>query len=187
VTVPTALERRGDFSQTVDASGNPFPYIRDHLTGLPCNAADTRGCFRDGGVLGRIPQDRLYPYTNQGLTRTGSGVTNLPMLYPEAVQGDMLPTVTFGGGRVGSPVARWSANLTKVAGPHVLKAGFFFQRGRKDQGTFAPSNGVDDFANNVNNLFDSGHPFANAALGIYNTFRQASTCAKPSWRYRNFE
>jgi len=24
--VPTALERRGDFSQSVDASGNPFPY-----------------------------------------------------------------------------------------------------------------------------------------------------------------
>ena len=28
--VPTALERRGDFSQSVDSSGNPFPYIRDY-------------------------------------------------------------------------------------------------------------------------------------------------------------
>ena len=27
--VPTALEQRGDFSQSVDSSGNPFPYIRD--------------------------------------------------------------------------------------------------------------------------------------------------------------
>ena len=26
--VPTALERRGDFSQSVDSSGNPFPYIQ---------------------------------------------------------------------------------------------------------------------------------------------------------------
>jgi hypothetical protein len=60
VTVPTELERRGDFSQSVDSSGNPFPYIRDYTTGLPCNASDTRGCFRDGGVLGKIPQDRLY-------------------------------------------------------------------------------------------------------------------------------
>jgi hypothetical protein len=58
--VPTALERRGDFSQSVDASGNPFPYIRDYQTGLPCSAADTRGCFQDGGVVGRIPQSRLY-------------------------------------------------------------------------------------------------------------------------------
>jgi hypothetical protein len=58
--VPTALERQGDFSQSVDNNGNPFPYIRDYTTGLPCSAADTRGCFRDGGVLGRIPASRIY-------------------------------------------------------------------------------------------------------------------------------
>ncbi|HEY8549078.1 MAG TPA: carboxypeptidase regulatory-like domain-containing protein [Vicinamibacterales bacterium] len=58
--VPTLLERQGDFSQSVDSSGNPFPYIRDYTTGLPCNASDTRGCFQDGGVLGRIPRDRLW-------------------------------------------------------------------------------------------------------------------------------
>jgi hypothetical protein len=60
VRVPTALERQGDFSQSVDSSGNPYPYIRDYTTGLPCNASDTRGCFQDGGVLGRIPQSRLW-------------------------------------------------------------------------------------------------------------------------------
>jgi hypothetical protein len=60
VTVPTALERAGDFSKSVDNSGNPFPYIRDNTTGLPCSASDTRGCFQDGGVIGRIPQNRLY-------------------------------------------------------------------------------------------------------------------------------
>jgi hypothetical protein len=27
---------------------------------LPCSATDTRGCFQAGGVLGRIPADRLY-------------------------------------------------------------------------------------------------------------------------------
>jgi len=58
--VPTPLERQGDFSQSVDASGNPFPYIRDYTTGLPCSASDTRGCFQDGGVLGKIPANRLY-------------------------------------------------------------------------------------------------------------------------------
>ena len=65
VRVPTALERAGDFSQTTDNNGALFPYIRDYTTGLPCTAptstapADTRGCFQDGGVLGRIPQNRL--------------------------------------------------------------------------------------------------------------------------------
>ena len=58
--VPTALERQGDFSQTTDQNGNLFNLIRDASTNLPCTAANTSGCFRDGGVLGRIPQDRLY-------------------------------------------------------------------------------------------------------------------------------
>jgi len=76
--VPTALERRGDFSQTVDTSGNPFPYIRDYATGLPCSAADTRGCFQDGGVLGRIPANRLY----------AAGLSSL----------SIFPTANFSGG-----------------------------------------------------------------------------------------
>jgi hypothetical protein len=60
VRVPTELERRGDFSQSFDNNGRLYPYIRDYTTGLPCSASDTRGCFQDGGVLGRIPQNRLY-------------------------------------------------------------------------------------------------------------------------------
>src|SRR4029453_1576756 len=58
--VPTVLERQGDFSQTTDNNGALFNLIRDASTGLPCTAADTRGCFRDGGVLGKIPQNRKY-------------------------------------------------------------------------------------------------------------------------------
>ncbi len=59
-TVPTALERQGDFSQSVDSSGHPYPFIRDFSTGLPCGPGNTSGCFQDGGVLGRIPANRLY-------------------------------------------------------------------------------------------------------------------------------
>jgi hypothetical protein len=73
VRVPTDLERQGDFSQTRDNAGNLFPFIRDYTTGLPCGASDTRGCFQDGGVFGRIPQSRLY----------GLGV-NILNIYPAA-------------------------------------------------------------------------------------------------------
>ena len=58
--MPTELERRGDFSQTIDNNGNLYNLIRDAASGLPCTAADTRGCFQDGGVVGRIPAYRLY-------------------------------------------------------------------------------------------------------------------------------
>jgi hypothetical protein len=59
-TVPTALERTGDFSQSVENNGNLFNLIRDASSGMPCTATDTRGCFRDGDVVGRIPADRQY-------------------------------------------------------------------------------------------------------------------------------
>jgi hypothetical protein len=64
--VPTALERAGDFSQTFgtntngESTGLLNPYIKDPLSTSPCNATNTAGCFQAGGVVGRIPADRLY-------------------------------------------------------------------------------------------------------------------------------
>src|SRR5215475_2935909 len=64
VTVPTALERAGDFSKSVDNQGNPFPYIWDpdkKAKGIPCSASNTSGCFQDeNSVVGRIPLGSLY-------------------------------------------------------------------------------------------------------------------------------
>jgi hypothetical protein len=58
--VPSLMERQGDFSQTTDNTGALYNLIADPSTGLPCTAANRGGCFQDGGVLGRIPQSRLY-------------------------------------------------------------------------------------------------------------------------------
>ena len=59
--MPTALERAGDFSQTLDNNGQPFPYIKDPNIAGTCSATSQAACFQDGGVVGRIPADRLYP------------------------------------------------------------------------------------------------------------------------------
>lgn len=58
--VPTLLERNGDFSQSRDNLGNLYPYIKDPLVAGTCSAANQTACFKDGGVLGRIPANRLY-------------------------------------------------------------------------------------------------------------------------------
>jgi len=68
---PTLLERAGDFSQSLDNNGNLFPLIKDPLSSAPCTPANTAGCFQSGGVVGRIPADRLY--------QTG---VNILKLYP---------------------------------------------------------------------------------------------------------
>ncbi len=64
--VPTVLERQGDFSQSFDNNGNIFRYIYDSQSGQPianCSTSATgvhTACFQDGGVLGKIPANRLY-------------------------------------------------------------------------------------------------------------------------------
>ena len=317
--VPTALERRGDFSQSVDSSGNPFPYIRDSNTGLPCSASDTRGCFQDGGVIGRIPANRLYapglaalnlfpaanfsggsglnftsqipddrprredllrldfqptdkwritgrymgtkdealqaygttwagsgsaqlptptlnpqPGSNYMLSATGilnsttslelswgraynslnfelekpdlfrgtGGFTSIPLLYPNAVQGDYAPYFVFRGGRTGNagqyqtdrgPFTNQNvthdiiANITKVWGAHSSKAGFYYQQSYKPQSIFASFNSQIDFTDNSSNPFDTGFSYANAAVGVFNSYQQASKYALPEWRYKNVE
>ncbi len=58
--MPTALERAGDFSQTLDQNGALYPYIKDPRKSGTCSAASQVACFADGGVVGRIPADQLY-------------------------------------------------------------------------------------------------------------------------------
>jgi hypothetical protein len=318
-TVPTALERQGDFSQSVDSSGNPFPYIRDYTTGLPCSASNTSGCFQDGGVVGRIPANRLTPVglnmlklfpqatgsfgggqnfssqvadeaprredlirldyqvsnnwhvtgrfintkenllqaygttwagngsdqlptptlflhpgknfmmSTQGvlsstmsfeasvgtaknslnydlqldpLRRSNSGLTTFPYLYPDAVQSDYIPYLQFRGGRTGNagqyqtdrgPFTNenqtWDVvtNLTKVWGAHTAKTGFYYQHSRKPQSIFYSFNGQVDFTNNSSNPFDTGYSYANAAIGVFNTYTQANKFSIPNYVYKNFE
>jgi carboxypeptidase family protein len=58
--MPTPLERAGDFSQSLDNNGNLYPYIKDPQLSGVCSAVSQAACFAAGGVLGRIPADRLY-------------------------------------------------------------------------------------------------------------------------------
>jgi hypothetical protein len=316
VTVPTALERAGDFSKTVDNSGNPFPYIRDYTTGLPCNSTNVAGCFNDGGVLGKIPPSRLYgtglnilkmypmpntagvgfnyiteqpssqpqiqdlirldynlssswrvsgryvkvkndqvlpygsfvlgtnmpdfnvllpnPRNSYAVTLTGSinpttilevtiggshnsldinpwntkfnrtalGLKDLPTVYPNAVQIDSPPQFIFNGNRIANgpnigsnnapfynfnTTRDWSASISKIAGQHTVKVGGFWQNSFKPQSSFANNNGVYNFVDNTSNPLDTGFGFANAALGIYNTFTQASGYFIGKYRYNNVE
>jgi hypothetical protein len=317
--VPTALERQGDFSQSVDNNGAPYPYIRDWTTGLPCSAADTSGCFKDGGVLGKIPASRLYqlginalkiypmPNTSRGgginyfsqvpnetpinqsmlridfqatdkwritgrlmrnsdtqmqaygttwagsgsdrldmpvefvhpgrnwmvsstgilnsttsvefsvgsarnsldysiinknLYRTAAGLSAYPALYPDALQGDFLPDFQFDGGRTGGagryqtdrgPFANvnqtydFIANLNKIWGAHTAKFGFYMQHSYKAQTNFASFNTATNFTNSTSNPYDTGFGYANAAIGVYNSFTQASKYAQPQYVYNNIE
>jgi hypothetical protein len=61
--VATLKMRQGDFSELADPN-NPLRvvrYIRDPLLSGNCNATDQTACFKDGGVINKIPANRLSP------------------------------------------------------------------------------------------------------------------------------
>ncbi|HEY7181469.1 MAG TPA: hypothetical protein VIC84_08615, partial [Blastocatellia bacterium] len=78
-------------------------------------------------------------------------------------------------------------NVSKIVGAHSIKAGFYAQRSRKDQTVFARTDGDINFNNDPNNPLNTGHPYSNALLGIYNNYTQANNFVKGLYRYWNVE
>jgi hypothetical protein len=127
---------------------------------------------------------------------------SLPLLFPDAVQADYVPWFQFNGGRTNNagqyqtdrgPFTNENvtndviANLTKVWGAHASKAGFYYQHSFKPQSIFASFNSTINFVDNGQNPFDTGYSYANAALGVFNSYTQANKYAVPEWNYNNFE
>jgi hypothetical protein len=142
--------------------------------------------------------------TDDSLSRTATGLTGLPLLYPSAVQNDYIPRFDFGTrarggnsspqfGTNNAPFFNYNRttdvidNFTKAYSKHTVKAGIYFQYSQKDQTSFANANGDINFGDNTANPFDTGYGYANAALGIFNTYNQASQYATGKYRYTNAE
>jgi hypothetical protein len=134
--------------------------------------------------------------------RTNTSGINFPELYPNSVQEQYVPAITFNGTRISAspglgtgdaPFINYnttidtSDNLTKVWGSHTIKGGIYLQRSRKNQTSFANFNGSYNFGDNPSNPYDTGFGFSNALLGVYNTYNQASNHINGLYRYWNVE
>ena len=65
--------------------------------------------------------------------------------------------------------------FTHILGSHTLKAGFTFERMRQYDGTGRPNfNGLFNFGTNANNPLNTGNPFSNAMLGVFNSYTEAT-------------
>jgi hypothetical protein len=142
----------------------------------------------------------LYP---DRYNKTAYGLSGIPILYPTAVQLDMVPRFNWAG-RIGSsftptnqteyapfinanPTQDLSGSLTKTFGAHTAKAGIYFSHSLKPQSSRASANGNITFTNDASNPLDSGYPFANAALGIYQQYQQAASWVQGNYVYNNVE
>ena len=122
-------------------------------------------------------------------TRSAAGI-NTPLLYPDANTPNLIPSLIFGGiASVSAPVNTsvfgtfdqrfliWQTmdSLTKVAGKHVLKLGFYLQSASNASNSQNRVQSDIDFTANASNPLNTGYPFSNAMLGVYNSYTQAST------------
>ncbi len=140
-------------------------------------------------------------------TRAANNITT-PLLFPDANNGDAIPNFNYGGnagqnavpGQTlpntvfnGSPFTQtfsldnFTDNLTKVWGKHTVKTGVYWQRSHNKRTSFGPIQANIGFANDNNNPLNTGHPFANALLGVYNTYEQASVQLTNDFIYNNIE
>lgn len=124
---------------------------------------------------------------------SGTGVT-----YLNAV--NYIPNLTFGGNP--NPVTAhfgnipyenynniWSFvdNISKVWNSHTFKAGIYIERTQKYQVGGGNYRGDFNFGRNANNPLDANHGFANALLGNFNSYSEASARVNGDWWFWNFE
>jgi hypothetical protein len=137
--------------------------------------------IEDGSALNTSDYDRL--------NRQKSGA-NIPQFWPGNNPHDLVPNATFGGvisNAVSTSLnARFplrgaetpvfaDATLTNTRGPHVMKYGLYVERWSAVKGEQGNWNGTLDFTTDTSNPGDANHPFANALLGNFKSYTEAST------------
>jgi hypothetical protein len=141
--------------------------------------------------------------------RTQVGLSGLPQFYPDANPSRIVPNVSLGAsglafGSTTAPIATlgvegrypffgqndiWntSFNVTKLLGPHNMKAGIFFEHTTRPAARSSQFNGSFNFDRNNSNPLDANHPYANALLGSVNSYSEATSHPDAHARFTNVE
>ena len=112
----------------------------------------------------------------------------LGQFHPENNPLKLIPNATFGG--VPSPATlningrfpihdpynliSFNDKITFIRGTHSIKAGVYVEKFYRDIGPATPFNGSFDFGRNANNPVDTGYAYANAILGVFNSYTESS-------------
>ena len=130
-------------------------------------------------ILNHVPDITVWDGTRVQAAPTfqwGSRVANAP-------PGNNNPFTNFILDTVASNA---NVTLTRVAGHHTLKAGYYYSNSvqKRGQGNIF---GTINFGNDTLNPLDTGYGFANAALGIFSAYSQLSRWGEGSYTATNHE
>jgi len=152
-------------------------------------------------TIGFSRLDRFFDYVDkQKVARSTMG--NPPQWYQDPGNPDYLPIVTFGGQPSSPPVNSTGGtipnyyhnpvqtllyNLSKVYGSHSFKVGLYLEHSVMNE-SFGPNyRGTFNFSVDANNPFNSGHSFANALLGNFQSYSETTMQYLVQYRWWNTE
>ncbi len=142
-------------------------------------------------------------FTPQDLSkvdRTKLGI-DIPQRNPALNPLNIIPNMTFGGiQNAANPslnnglpyfnqntIYSVTDNVSKIRGSHTIKTGLYYEHTQKIQSASPDTRGTIAFGADGNNALDSNDAYANALLGNFDTYAEAT--ARPQGRYlfTNFE
>jgi hypothetical protein len=93
----------------------------------------------------------------------------------------------FGNFILDTRASNFNASLTRIIGSHTAKVGYYYYNSLQRRGE-GPFNGSITFTNDeANNPYDTSFPFANAAIGTFQTYAQQSRWAEGAYTAINHE
>ncbi len=147
-------------------------------------------------------QNKLFawPESPERVKRSTTGV-QVPQWYPGNNASGLIPNMTFSSVpnyanpsmHAGIPyynsntIFSFVENLSKIHGTHMLKFGVYLERTRKDQSANVNTRGDISFDRDRNNPLDSNYAYANALLGVYQSYTEANQNPQGQYRFTNFE
>ncbi len=134
------------------------------------------------------------------LSRSKIGMT-LSQFYPQFNVVDMIPWASFGGitgaasfttdsrfpTRSADTVFDFSDNISKVRGPHTLKAGIYYERVRYFSSGAGTNFGSFDFSSDTNNPLNTGYAYSNAMLGVFRSYQESNSRVETNGRGNTLE
>ncbi len=171
--------------------------------GLTFRSTNSLGASWFNEVVFGISQNTLTyePDDYSTVDRTKLGI-DIPQRNPALNPNNMIPNFSFGGIQnaanpsLSDGTPYWNRNtiyslvenLSKIYRTHTIKMGAYFENTRKVQFANAATRGTIRFdRDNTNNVLDSNDAYANALLGVFQSYSEASGRPRGDYRFWNRE
>jgi hypothetical protein len=156
--------------------------------------------FNEASVAVSQNQLNFSPEFPDLVDRTKLGI-NLPQRNPALNPLNLIPDMTFSGIQNyanptmndGTPyfnqntIYSFIDNVSKIYGTHTFKVGLYFEHTQKIQSASPPVRGNIHFDTDGNNPLDSNNAYANALLGNYDSYAEATGRPQANYLFTNTE